>query len=161
MPKARDLLQRFRPVGTPGAAAPAGVPVDWVAELSAELEPVFAALSAVEAAAEAVRREALTEAVRRRDGAAAEAQQIVAAARRGAEDERRGVAERRRREAQQEVGRLLAVAAAEAERVRGVAAGRMSELTARVVAQARALAAGVAPVADPVPPAGMPPQPAG
>ena len=41
MPSARDMLQRFRPIGTPGAAAPAGVPADRAAELGRELQPVF------------------------------------------------------------------------------------------------------------------------
>ncbi|WFR71239.1 hypothetical protein P9209_18700 [Prescottella defluvii] len=44
MPRTRDLLRRFRPAGTPGAAASAGVPADRVAELSAELAPVLSRL---------------------------------------------------------------------------------------------------------------------
>ena len=42
MASARDLLERFRPAGTPGAAAPAGVPYDRGAALEDELRPVLA-----------------------------------------------------------------------------------------------------------------------
>jgi len=39
--RARDLLYRFRPAGAPGAASATGVPVDRVADLEAELQPLF------------------------------------------------------------------------------------------------------------------------
>lgn len=58
----RDFLQRFRPAGAPGAAARSGVPADRVAELEAELAPVFVALAATEAEAAALRQEAAEEA---------------------------------------------------------------------------------------------------
>ena len=45
MTRTRELLERFRPAGTPGAAGGRGVPVDRVAERSAELEPVLELLS--------------------------------------------------------------------------------------------------------------------
>lgn len=48
MPRVRDVLQRFRPSGAPGAATAAGVPVDRTGELAAELEPVFALLAETE-----------------------------------------------------------------------------------------------------------------
>jgi V/A-type H+/Na+-transporting ATPase subunit D len=48
MASARDLLERFRPAGTPGAAAPAGVPYDRGAALEDELRPVLALLSPTE-----------------------------------------------------------------------------------------------------------------
>jgi hypothetical protein len=41
-----DFLRRFRPAGTPEAAARAGVPVDRAAEAAGELEPVLALLAA-------------------------------------------------------------------------------------------------------------------
>jgi hypothetical protein len=53
-----DLLNRFRPAGTPGAAARAGVPVDRAAEAAAELEPVLALLAEAESACAAVRERA-------------------------------------------------------------------------------------------------------
>ncbi|KAE8765526.1 hypothetical protein, partial [Georgenia thermotolerans] len=66
MPRARDILQRFRPAGTPGAAAPAGVPADRVTEMAAELEPVLARLAEAQAEADQVRAAARQEAERRR-----------------------------------------------------------------------------------------------
>jgi DNA anti-recombination protein RmuC len=45
MPRVRDLLYRFRPLGSPGSATRAGVPVDRERGLAQELEPVFAALA--------------------------------------------------------------------------------------------------------------------
>jgi hypothetical protein len=48
MPRVRDVLQRFRPSGAPGAATAAGVPADRAHELAAELEPVFALLADTE-----------------------------------------------------------------------------------------------------------------
>ena len=71
MPRARDLLARFRPAGTPGAAAPAGVPADRVAEAERELEPVFAALAGVRAEADRIRASARLDAEGRRAEAAA------------------------------------------------------------------------------------------
>jgi vacuolar-type H+-ATPase subunit H len=61
--QARDFLDRFRPAGTPGPAARAGVPADRAAELAAEVEPVLALL----------------------DGTHAECQQIIAVARQEAD----------------------------------------------------------------------------
>ena len=70
MPRPRDLLQRFRLAGTPGAPAAPGVPADRVAEVSAELEPVLARLAAAEQEAERLRTGARDEAARRiRDAA--------------------------------------------------------------------------------------------
>lgn len=45
MPRARDLLERFRPAGAPGGATAAGTPVDHTADMASELAPVFAALA--------------------------------------------------------------------------------------------------------------------
>jgi vacuolar-type H+-ATPase subunit H len=112
MPRARDLLERFRPIGAPGAAAPAGVPADRVAEAGRELAPVFAALAGAEAECARIRAEAEQEANRRRLAATEEAQRIVALARRRAEAERADAAVGVRRRAEQEA----AVAQAEAER---------------------------------------------
>jgi len=48
MVRVRDVLHSFRPAGAPGAAGAAGVPADRVADLEAELEPVFAQLARTE-----------------------------------------------------------------------------------------------------------------
>lgn len=45
MPRLRDLLYRFRPLGTPGSATRPGVPIDRDRAIADELEPVFASLA--------------------------------------------------------------------------------------------------------------------
>jgi hypothetical protein len=85
MPSTRDLLQRFRPAGAPGAATASGVPADRVAERDAELAPVFARLADPVAQAARIRQDALVEAERRRLIARDAAAARVAAARQDAE----------------------------------------------------------------------------
>jgi hypothetical protein len=68
MPRSRDILQRFRPAGTPGPASSSGVPADRVAEASAELEPVLALLAETQAEVSRIRRDAEREAEQRRQG---------------------------------------------------------------------------------------------
>src|SRR4051794_11213301 len=114
MLRARDLLERFRPVGSPGAAAPAGVPVDRVAELSRELQPVFDELAEVQQRCAELRAAAAAEAGARRDRAAAQARAIVAAARLDAEAQRADAAARVRRESEREAAATLAAAEREA-----------------------------------------------
>ncbi|MGH3462272.1 MAG: hypothetical protein ACRDP9_12430, partial [Kribbellaceae bacterium] len=80
MARTRDFLERFRPAGTPGAAAIAGVPADRVAELSAELAQVFDALADTEEEAARIRRDAAAEAERRQDRARQRARGLVAEA---------------------------------------------------------------------------------
>jgi hypothetical protein len=62
VPRARDLLARFRPVGAPGAAAPAGVPADRGSERDRELQAVFDELADTEEQAAAIRAAADREA---------------------------------------------------------------------------------------------------
>jgi hypothetical protein len=139
MPQLRDFLGRFRPAGTPGAAARAGVPADPAGELAAEVGPVLALLDG----AAAGRDEVIAAA--RRDAAA-----IVAAAR----DAAAGVAadgEQRAAAARDEAARLtLAAARDEAEltvtaarqqasRIRELSAQRTPGLADRAVAEIRQL----------------------
>ena len=70
MPPLRDFLTRFRPAGSPGAAARAGVPADRSGELESEVAPVLALLDDTQAERERL----ITQ-------AHGEAEQIVAAAR--------------------------------------------------------------------------------
>lgn len=88
MPRVRDLLYRFRPSGSPGAATASGVPADRTVELAAELEPVFAQLAVTEreCADLRARGRADAEAIRRRD--AEEARSILATGRALVEAER-------------------------------------------------------------------------
>jgi hypothetical protein len=88
MPSTRDLLQRFRPAATPGAASATGVPADRADERAAELAGVFTALTATAQEADRIRREALAEAQQRRDRARVEATATLAKARLEAESVR-------------------------------------------------------------------------
>jgi hypothetical protein len=66
-----EFLRRFRPAGTPGAAARAGVPVDRAAEAAGELAPVLALLADVESATAEIREGARLDAMELRDQARA------------------------------------------------------------------------------------------
>lgn len=81
MPGLRDFLSRFRPAGTPGAAARPGVPVDRVAEREAELQPVLALLADTEQEAARIRCAAAEQAQQRRETARRQAEAILADAR--------------------------------------------------------------------------------
>jgi hypothetical protein len=138
MPRSRDILQRFRSAGTPGAATPTGVPADRVAELSAELEPVLARLAAAQEEAARIRAEAQQEAERRRQSAAEDASALVAAAHRQAAAERADAALRLARRAEQETAATLAAAERDAMTVGRRAAERMPAYVERVVSAVKA-----------------------
>lgn len=141
MPSVRELLARFRPVGVPGAASAAGVPVDRVADRTAELAPVFAQLARTEqecdAILEAAERQAqdLSRAHQRR------AEQILAAARARVEEERAGVLSDLRREGDAQAEAELERAREQADRVRRRAAVVVDDKVAQVTASVRALIA--------------------
>ena len=137
MLSARELLERFRPVGAPGAAAPAGVPADRVAELSRELQPVFDELVEVQRQCAELRTAAAAEATVRRDAGAARARAIVAAARLDAEAQRADAAARVRHEAERESAATLADAEREAEEIRRRVAERMDGHVMHVVSAVR------------------------
>ncbi|WP_330180126.1 hypothetical protein OHB26_27395 [Nocardia sp. NBC_01503] len=77
MPQWRDFLDRFRPAGAPGAAAPRGVPADRAAELTAELTPLLARLDRVQAAIEYEHDTATQRAERIREAGHREAVAII------------------------------------------------------------------------------------
>lgn len=133
MLSARELLERFRPVGAPGAAAPAGVPVDRIAEVSRELQPVFDELADVQQRCADIRAAAAAAARARRDGGAAEARAIVAAARLDAEAQRADAAARERRETEQESAATIAAAEREAAEIHHRAEERLDGHVAHVV----------------------------
>ncbi|MDO9496885.1 MAG: hypothetical protein Q7J48_14365 [Nocardioides sp.] len=81
MASTRDLLQRFRPAGAPGAATATGVPADRLEERDAELDPVFRLLADTVTESTRIRREGATEAERRRQRAREAAVALVAGAR--------------------------------------------------------------------------------
>jgi hypothetical protein len=88
MPTLRELLNRFRPAGTPGAPGGAAVPADRAAELAAELAPVFEALRDTLAEADAIRSESVRRAATHRAESAATAARILADAHRTTDSER-------------------------------------------------------------------------
>jgi hypothetical protein len=79
MPRVRDFLYRFRPAGAPGAAAEAGVPIDRTAELTAELEPLFASLARTERECANIRDHAKADAAAIRDQQADLARGVISA----------------------------------------------------------------------------------
>ncbi len=139
MPRARDLLNRFRPSGTPGAAGAAGVPVDRRAGAPAELAPLLALLEPTERECQALLDRAEAEAASIRRRAAEEAQRLVVEAREGQAAQRAAVVSELRDHRFVE----LAAAAAESERraaeVRDVSVARMADCVDEVVEAVRAL----------------------
>lgn len=122
MPRIRDLLYRFRPAGAPGVAGPAGVPVDRVSDLAAELAPVLASVGPVQlrcaAMVAAARREAADVLAEESEAARA----VVARARAGFDVERAAAAAQVRQRWDREAGDLLTAAEEDAARIRRHAA---------------------------------------
>lgn len=142
MPSTRDLLQRFRPAGAPGAATAAGVPADRSDERATELAGVFVLLETTIAEAERVRRAVTTQAQERRDRAREQALATIAQARLDAEVLRtRAVAEARdalassRRDSSGEAER-------QGREVQRVASHTRDQDVVQVVAAVRALVVG-------------------
>ena len=130
----RDFLMRFRPVGSPGRAAPGGVPADRSAELSAELEPPLSMLEQAEAEARAVSERAVRRAAEVQAEAKRQAEEIVDQTRARTHDVRVETADRVRREAEAEAAELLASAGHEAAALRHRIETRMPALVDRVAA---------------------------
>ncbi len=139
MARLSDFLERFRPTGVPGAAAPAGVPADYAATESAELEPVFAALAETRHECDAIRAEADRDAERIIEQARRKAAALVTEARLASDAERARAGARARAATAAECREIAAGGAAEADRVRRLAATRLDTLTAEAVALVRAL----------------------
>jgi len=142
MPQLRDFLTRFRPAGSPGAAARAGVPADRSGELESELATVLALL----ADTEAERERLITQA--RRD-----AEQVVAAAEASAATIADDAAQRARtlREqaarqvmtaAREQAARTAQDAGQQAAQTRELARQRIPGLVSRVVGTIRQLDVG-------------------
>ena len=135
---ARDVLDRLRPAGSPGAAAPAGVPVDRRAGAAAELAPVFAALADVEDDCRRVRAAATAEAARRRQAGIQRAADLLARARLGAEGERAAAAAELRRRADTAAAELQSRADREAAELRERALRQRSQMVGAVLDRVRA-----------------------
>jgi hypothetical protein len=134
----RDILDRFRPAGTPGAATAAGVPADRRESAAAELEPVFAALAETVARCAAVRREAAAKAEHDRHEAAERAHAILARAHAGAEAERASAAAALRQDAELSASEGLRRAMARAEEIRRAGGARLPDLVERALDRVRA-----------------------
>ena len=123
----RNFLERFRPAGTPGAAARPGVPADRSADAAAELTPLLMLLDDVQDEAQRIRADAAARADEICRAARRQAEQIVAQARRGALSIQTA--------AQAD---MQAQNAAEIERLRARAAEQMPRYVEKVVTLARA-----------------------
>ncbi|WP_439657899.1 hypothetical protein ACSHWB_36695 [Lentzea sp. HUAS TT2] len=132
----RDLLQRYRPVGTPGAAARPGVPADRATEVATELEPVLALLADTEDEMRRLRAAAREEARRIREQAAHQAEELVDAARDQAVEVRSQEAARAREEAAPDGELLVDAARDHARRMHERARTLMPEYVARAAATA-------------------------
>lgn len=138
MPTARDLLQRFRPLGAPGAAAPPGVPADRQAERGREVQPLFDALAGAQEEAARIRAAATAQAHVRREKAEQEAAALLRTARRDAVTARAETAASAAARAGEERRRVLADAEADAAAVVRRAEGRYAGLVEMVVRDVRA-----------------------
>ena len=125
MPSVREFLERLRPSGTPGAPSAAGVPVDRVAEVAAELEPVFTALDEIQARATRMRDEARAAAAERRERGREQARSILDEASRRSGAERAEAAAAVKARSAAVVQGILEAAQSDAEQIRATAAQRM------------------------------------
>jgi hypothetical protein len=137
VPQWRDFLERFRPAGTPGAAARPGVPADRSADAAAELTPLLVLLDDTQDEAQRIRREAADRAEEIRRAAQRQANQIVARARAEAEVVRAQTEAKARTAAAAAWSEMRAETAAEIERVQARVADRMPRYVDDVVALAR------------------------
>ncbi len=145
MPGLRDVLQRFRPAGAPGAATAAGVPADRRADVTAELEPVFAALADIQQECARVGADGAQRASRLRTEAAEESRTILVRARGEITAERARAVAERVHDAEQELAGIDATADRNAAEVRRRTARLLPGLVEQVVERVRAELAEVAP----------------
>jgi vacuolar-type H+-ATPase subunit H len=143
MPGLRDLLSRFRAAGAPGAPGAAGVPVDLRAGVTAELEPVFAALAATTAECARLRAGGATEAQRRVDDARRRAAAMIAQAEDTAQAARATEAARVRGRARAGLAAIEEESRAEAEEIARRAAERLPGEVHEVVRRVRRDIAGL------------------
>ena len=133
MPRVRDFLYRFRPAGAPGAAAEAGVPTDRTAELTAELEPLFASLAQTEGECTDLRDRARADAAAIRGQQADLARGVISAAEARTAAERAAAAATVQQRAESQAADLIAAAGREAAAVRQRATSRMPRFVAEAV----------------------------
>ena len=133
MPALRDFLARFRPAGTPGAAARAGVPADRSGELEAEVGPVLMLLHDTAAERDQIIARARRDAEQMTAAARAEAAVVAADAERRAEAAREEAARQVMALAREEAARTVDSARQQAAATRELARQRMPDLVSRTV----------------------------
>jgi vacuolar-type H+-ATPase subunit H len=142
MPQLRDFLSRFRPAGTPGAAARAGVPMDPARELAAEVGPVLTLLDSTQGECERIVGEARRDADAIMAAARAEAAAIITESDRRAVAARDEAARQLADAAADDVAAMVAVAEWQAVWIRMMAGQRMPAMVGRAVGDIRQLLAG-------------------
>lgn len=139
MSPVRDILQRFRPAGTPGKAAAAGIPADRARDVAAELLPVFASLAATQAESASIVSQAERDSQRIRADARARADHLVADARERVRAVRADAAAAVLAQAAADADAALGSAEREAQAIRARAAQRMPAYVSRAVQAVRGL----------------------
>jgi hypothetical protein len=139
MPQLRDFLHRFRPAGSPGAAAGTGLPADRSSGLEAEVGPVLTLLDDVAAEHARIIDQARRDAKEITAAARAETAAISADARRRAQAAREEMARREIALARDEVAHAVDSARQQAARTRELAWQRMPDLVGRTVDSIRHL----------------------
>lgn len=137
MTRSRDLLERFRPAGAPGAATPPGVPAERGASVRDELTPVLALLAPTEAEVEAVQEEARANAARISADASNRAAALAAQAHERADEARAEASARARRRRDEATSAELDRSSREAEQLRTAARPRLAAVVASVVSAVR------------------------
>jgi uncharacterized membrane protein YqiK len=133
VPALETFLHRLRIHGVPGAPGSAGVPADRVAEVTAELEPIFELLEETQRRVEQVVARGEREAARSRARGSDEAKTVVADARAQAEAQRAEAAATTLERSADERRTILAEARAEVGRVDRVIVERMPSVRAELV----------------------------
>jgi vacuolar-type H+-ATPase subunit H len=133
MPPLRDFLTRFRPAGSPGAAARAGVPADRSGELEAEVAPVLARLDDTEAERERLIAQARRDAEQIVADARSAADAITADAAQRADTVREQAAQQVVTAARKQAAGTTQAATQQAAQIRELARQRTPALVSRVV----------------------------
>lgn len=139
MPQLREFLSRFRPAGAPGAAARAGVPVDRVRELEAEVLPVLKLLDGTQGECERIVGRARHDADVIMSDARAEAATITAEGDRSARAARDEAARQVAHAAAADAAAMVAAAERQAVQIRTRAGQRMPAMVGLAVGEIRQL----------------------
>ena len=137
MPQWQNILDRFRPAGTPGPAGRPGIPADRSADAAAELTAVLALLDDVQEEAARTRQAAADRAQEIRRSAHRQAAELVAKTRDDAESVRAQSEGDALREADADEKDMRRETEAEIARLRQRAGERLAHDVDTVAAQAR------------------------